>query len=148
MEFDSERKARPEMIQKKKKARFGCPNLAVEILYELIAIATAASAATAEFTATTTTTTAAGTLFTGLGNVNGQFTSIDALAIKSRDSRLGFFGGAHGDETKTTGTAADAVHHQVGFGNGAKRGKCILKVVFCGIEGKISNKQFIITHVL
>jgi hypothetical protein len=26
-------------------------------------------------------------------------------------------------------------------------GKGILKIVFGGIEGKISNKQFIITHV-
>jgi hypothetical protein len=28
------------------------------------------------------------------------------------------------------------------------RGKRILEVIFCGVEGKISDKQFIVTHLL
>ena len=34
------------------------------------------------------------------------------------------------------------------FDHGAVSGKRILEVIFCGVEGKISDKQFIITHLL
>jgi hypothetical protein len=40
-----------------------------------------------------------------------------------------------------------AVHHQVGFGDRAVRRKGVLQVVFSGVEGKISDKQFI-AHVM
>ena len=53
---------------------------------------------------------------------------------------------AGGDEGETAGAAAHAVHHQVGFKDGAMIGESVLKIVFGGVEGKISNVQFI-THV-
>ena len=54
---------------------------------------------------------------------------------------------AHGHETKAAGAVGHAIHHQVGFGDRAVRRKGVLQVVFGGIEGKISYKQFI-THVM
>ena len=37
------------------------------------------------------------------------------FAVQRVDGLLGFFGRAHGDETKAARTAGLAVHHQVGF---------------------------------
>ena len=61
--------------------------------------------------------------------------------MKSFNRLLGFFRSAHGDEGKATGTTRHAVHHDVGLHDGAATGKRILKIVFCGFEGEISDKQ-------
>jgi hypothetical protein len=73
--------------------------------------------------------------------------TVELLAIQCVNGLLGFFGGAHGDETKSPGTAAHAVHHQVGFHDRAVRGERVRQIVFGGVEGKISDKQFS-THVM
>ena len=54
---------------------------------------------------------------------------------------------AHGHESEPARAAGHAVHHQVGFNDRAVRGKRVLQVVFGGVEGKISDKQFC-THVM
>ncbi len=119
-------------------------------IQELIAIA-AATTTTAAFTTATavpaTTTAAARALFAGLGNVDCEGSSIDFLAIQGGNRGLRFIWCAHGDETKTTGTAAHAVHHQVGFHDSAMLRKRILEVVFGRVEGKIPYEQFV-THVV
>src|SRR5204862_7510159 len=94
-----------------------------------------------------TTTPAASALFSRFSYVDCQGTSINACAIEGIKSSLSLFGGAHRDKTESARTAANAVHHQVGFDHGAVGGKSVLKTVFSDVEGKISNKQFIITHV-
>ena len=43
--------------------------------------------------------------------------------------------------------AGGPVHHQVGFSDRAVGGERILQIVFGGVEGKVSNKQFT-THVM
>ena len=48
---------------------------------------------------------------------------------------------------KPARATAHAVHHQVGLDDRAVRGKGVLQVIFSGVEGKISNKQFR-THVM
>src|SRR5207245_8399564 len=48
-------------------------------------------------------------------------------------------------ESKATGSTGRAIHHQVGLGDRAMRGERVLQVVFSGVEGKVSHKQFI-TH--
>ncbi len=96
--------------------------------------------ATAVFTATTTTTTASSALFTRLGDVDRKGAAIQFLAIQAVNGFLGFFARTHGHKAKAAGAIGRAIHHQVCFGNGAKRGKRVLQVVFGDFEGKISHK--------
>src|SRR6185312_1243564 len=118
---------------------------------ELITVATATAAvataaAAAEFTATAATTDA-WAFFTRAGNVDRQRTAVQLLAVHGVNGLLCFFGRTHGDERKAAGAATHAVHHQVGFNDRAVCGKCVLKIVLGGVEGKISYKQFR-THVM
>src|SRR5688572_3972484 len=119
------------------KAEPGFTELRPEIQNGLVAIA---ATATAVFTPTTATTARA--LFTGFGNVDGEGATIHFLAVHGCDGFLRLFGGTHGDETKATRTAGFTVHHQVGFGDRAMRSECVIQVVFGGVEGKVSHKQF------
>ena len=59
----------------------------------------------------------------------------------------GFLRLTHGDECEAAGAAGHAIHHQVGFNDRAMGGKRVLEIVFGGVEGKISYKQFVI-HVM
>ena len=104
--------------------------------YKLIAVTRAAVFAL---------TTAA--LFARLGDVHGQSTAVNLLAVERADRRLRFIGRAHRDETETARTTSGAIRHQIGFEHGPMRRKRVLKIILGGIEGKISNKQFIITHI-
>jgi hypothetical protein len=131
----------------------------LEFATNLITIATAAATATAattaaaatataaEFTTTTAAATAAGAFFTRASNVNREGASIQLLAVHGINGFLRFFRRTHGDECEAARAAAHPVHHQVGFNDRAVRSECVLEVVFGGVEGKISNKQFR-THVM
>src|SRR5205823_5721568 len=115
----------------------------------LIAVPPAAIiATTATATATASSTTATGTLFARFGNVDCEIAAVNGSAIQSFDGFFRFLVAAHGDEAEAARTSAHAVHHQVGFHDGAVRGEHVAQVVFCGVEGKISYKQFGITHVI
>src|SRR5208283_5098356 len=107
--------------------------------------ATVTAAAAAVFTTTAAATGRA--FFTRLGHVDRQRAAAHLGAVQRRNGLLRLFGRAHGDETKTAGTAAHAVHHQVGLRDRAVRRKGVLQIVFSGFEGKVSYKQFI-THVM
>ena len=109
---------------------------------DLVAIPTAT---TTVFT--TTATSAARTFFARLGDVDREGATVNFLAVQGRDGLLGFFGGAHGHETKAAGAIGHAIHHQVRFRDRAMRGERVLQIVFRGVEGKISDKQFI-AHVM
>ena len=116
------------------------------------AATTAATTATAVFTARSTAAAATAatawrTVFTGTCNVDGQCAAVQLFTIQCVNGSLSLFGRAHGDETKTAGTAANAVHHQVGFHDSAVRREGVLQVVLGGVEGKISHKQFR-THLM
>jgi len=105
------------------------------------------TASATELTAFTTTTTAA--FFARFGDVNRQRPATNGFAIDRVDRGLRLFRRAHGDEGEAARTAAYAIGHQVDFLHQAMGGKCVLKIVFGGFEGKISNEQFIIiTHIL
>jgi hypothetical protein len=111
----------------------------------LAATTAASAAATAPAAAiSATTTTAARPFFASAGKVNGEVASVEVGAVHGTDGFLGFFFGAHGDESESARAAAVAIGHEVGFEDGAVRGESILEIVFGGVEGKISNKQFII----
>ena len=106
------------------------------MFYRLVATARAAEFAT----------TAASTLFARTGDVYGHGPAIDILAVKRVDGGLRLFGRAHGDKAESARAAAFTVGHQFGFGHGPVRGKRVLENVFGGVEGKVSNIQFTITH--
>ena len=128
-------------------------------IYLLVATATATAAATTAAISTTTavfttrsTATAAApaagrTIFTRTSHVDRKGATVELVTVQSVNGFLRFVGAAHGDETETARTAAHAVHHQVSFHNGAVCGKRVGKIVFSGVEGKISNKQFC-AHVM
>src|SRR4029079_1492734 len=104
-------------------------------------------ATAATVVATSATTAAAGTFFAGPGDIHREGATIQFLAVQAVDGLLGFLGGTHGNETKAAGAIGRAIHHQVGFSDRAKRGERVLQVVFCRVEGKVSNKQFA-AHIL
>jgi len=104
---------------------------------ELITVATTTTAARA----------AVGTFFAGAGDIDGQRAAVEFLAVQTVDGLFGLLRRGHGDEGKSAGTIGHAVHHQVGLGDGAVGGKGVLEVVFSGVEGKISDKQFV-AHVI
>ena len=121
---------------------------------ELVTATTAAAtttAATAVFTtratATAAATTAGGTLLARTRDVDRQIATIHRGAVKGFDGLLRFFGGTHRDEAEPAWAAANAVNHQVRFHDGAVRSEHILEIILRGVEGKISDKQFV-THVM
>src|SRR5436190_23022461 len=84
------------------------------------AAATAAAVITTRSAATATATAAAtGTFFAGTRYINRQITAVNRCAIESFNCFLRFFRRAHRDETEPAWAAADAVHHQVRFHDGA-----------------------------
>jgi len=140
----------PPLVTKKRDSEN--PNPALKTYDRLVATTattTVAAITAAEVTTrTTTATTAAGrTLFARTGDVDCEGATIELLTVQRVNRFLRFFGAAHGDETETARTAAHAVHHQVGFHDGAVGGERVLEFVFGGVEGKISDKQFC-AHVM
>src|SRR4030095_16868654 len=97
--------------------------------------------------AATATTAATRTLFTRTCNVDGEGAAVHVLAVHGRDGFLRLFGRAHGHEAKAARAAGHSLHHQVGFDHRAVRREGVLQVVFSGVEGKVSYKQFI-AHVM
>jgi hypothetical protein len=122
-----------------------------------LATATSATATAISTTATTTaaataipatTAAAAGPFFTRPGDVNSEVPPVQTGAIHCIHGLLGFFLGAHGDESESARPAAVAVGHEIGLEDGAVRGESVLQIVFGGVEGEVSDKQFIIHAVI
>ena len=117
----------------------------------LVATTTAAAAAAITATSaavfTTTSTAATRALFAWLGHIDREGSAVHFLAVQGLDGLLRLLGSAHGHKAKAAGAIGHAIHHQVGFGDRAMRGERVLEVVFSGVEGKVSHKQFI-THVM
>jgi hypothetical protein len=113
------------------------------------ALTTATSATTAA-PAMAATTTAATTraFFTSAGDVYSQVAPVHVGAIQGADGFLGLFLGAHRNKSKSARPAGGAVHHQVRFDDRAVGGESVLEIVFGGVEGEISDKQFIIHAVV
>jgi len=106
--------------------------------------ASAAAAAAAIPSATATTRA----FFTSASEINGEVTAVQICAIHGTDGFLGFFLGAHGNEREPARPAGGAIGHEVGFEDGAVGGESVLEIVFSGVEGEISDKQFIIHAVV
>jgi hypothetical protein len=123
---------------------------AVATLATATAATTPATAATTPATAAipAATATAAGPFFARPGNVNSEVPPVQAGAIQGIHGFLGFFLGAHGDESESARAAAVAIRHEIGFEDRAVRGESVLQIIFGGVEGEISDKQFVIHAVI
>jgi hypothetical protein len=95
-----------------------------------------------------TTPAPARPFFASAGDVYSQVAPVHVGAIQSADGFLGLFLGAHRNKSEPARPAGGAIHHQVRFENGAVRGESVLEIVFGGVEGEISDKQFIIHAVV
>jgi hypothetical protein len=141
-------------LTRKKKGASGLrlPKLKPYLITASAAAATTATATTAAVlprassapATTAATTAAARAFFARSGNVYRQIPTVHYRAVHSGHGllRLGVI--AHRDEGKPTRTACGAIHHQVGFEHSAVRRESVLEIIFGGIEGKVSHKQFII----
>jgi hypothetical protein len=102
------------------------------------AVSTAAAATAAGRTARAAT----GAIFARAGFIDGQGPVHEIATVEKADGLLGFFCGRHRHEAKAAGFAGEFILHQSGFGDRAGLGEMILKIVFGGIEGKISDVEF------
>ena len=110
--------------------------------------AAAAAAATATVSAATATAAAAATVsrafFTWAGFVDGQRTAHEILAVESLDDSVSTLPIGHGGERETAWAAGHFVHHDEDFAHLAVLREEITDVLFSGIEGKISDVEFIV----
>jgi hypothetical protein len=111
------------------------------------ALTTPTSAAAAS-AAIPTTATAARTFFSWPSDIHSEIAPVQIRAIHCIQGFLCLFISAHGDESESARPAGGAICHQIGFEDGAVRGKSVLKVIFGGVEGDISYKQFVIHAVV
>jgi hypothetical protein len=91
---------------------------------------------------------AAGIFLSRTSDVDGEITPVKGGAVEGVDGLLGFLSRRHGDESEAARPAAHPVGNEIGFRDGAVRGKGVLEIVFSGVEGKISYKQFRIHSVI
>ena len=89
---------------------------------------------------------AAGPLFAGPRDVDGNGASAQIFAVQGVDGFLRLLGRAHGHEAESARPTRGTIHHQVGFHHRAVRRKGILKIVFRNVETKVPYKQFC-THL-
>ncbi len=92
-------------------------------------------------TTTTAATTAWGTIFTRTGNVDGQRTALEFLAVEHFNGLVGFISTAHFDKGKAARLARELVHHDVHRANDTSLGEEILKVSVYGLVGEISYEE-------
>jgi hypothetical protein len=121
------------------------PTTATATATATVATITTAAAATTAASATAVAaaaTTASGTVFTWTRFIHRQGAAIEALAIERLNRGVCVFFVFHGDKRETARAAAEFVHDQVHFDDVAVGGEHVLKLVFCGVEGKVSYKQF------
>jgi len=99
----------------------------------------AALAAVTPATAAATTGTA---VFTGPGFVNREAATADLFAACAFDRGGAFGGAAHRNKRESAGLARGMICHESDLCRGAELVKKILKIIFGGIEGKITYVQF------
>jgi len=135
--MDQQIRKRPE---KRNEAQAN-PSLEIIEMIELVA------ALSATVLAALATTTARRALFARSGDIDRNGAPVNRFAAHGLDGFRGLFGRAHSDETEPARTTGGPIHYEVGFNDGAVGCEGILQIVFGGVEGKISDKQFIV-HVI
>ena len=92
--------------------------------------------------ATATATARAGPVLSRARFVDRESATIELFAMQRLDRGVSAFLGFHGDESETAGPAAEPIHNQIHFQDGAVLGEHVLELVFGGVEREISDKQF------
>src|ERR1041385_2012897 len=106
------------------------------------ATTTSAAAAATAVATSATTATATGTFFARPSFIDGQIATVDVFAMQGLDSLVGIFFGFHGHEREAARASAHFVHDQIDVSDRAMCCKQVLQIIFSGVEGKISHKQF------
>jgi hypothetical protein len=105
-----------------------------------VSTATTTTAATPAVAAATTA--AAFALLHRARFIHGQGATVDFLAVKLGDGRLGFLGSAHFHKAKTAGPSRYAIIDQLHPRDIARLGKEIGQVVFRHAKGQVAHVQF------
>jgi hypothetical protein len=116
----------------------------IEIDYSAEAKSVAAAFATIAISARAAGT--GRTIFARTRFVHRQIAAVEILVMQSMHRGRAFRRTAHGHEAKAASPTGVPICYEVRLHNSAVRCECVLQIVFGGIEGKISNVQFI-THV-
>src|SRR5688572_8232541 len=111
-----------------------------------VAAATAATAAVST-AATAAAATATGTVFAGLGLVDGEGSAVEVLAVQGRDRGLRLGVAAHLDERETLAPTGVPVLNDLGGLHGAVLPTQLLEVRARGVIAEISDVQ-LAAHVI
>jgi hypothetical protein len=108
----------------------------------------AAAAEAATTTATTATTAEAAlarcTFLAGTGDVHGERTSAEVLAMEHFHGPLRLLGGGELDEGEAAGAARELVEHEVHVEDDTRASEVILDVPFHRLVGEIAHEQTVL----
>ena|GEM_PF-3137366 len=79
--------------------------------------------------------------------VNGESATAEGATVHGFNGLLCLLRRSHGDKTKSSGTPADPVNHQIRFHYGAVRCKSVVQFIFRCVKREVSNKQLRV-HVM
>lgn len=79
--------------------------------------------------------------------VNGEGATAEGTTIHGFNGLLCLLRRSHGNKTKSSGTPADPVNHQIRFHYGAVRRKSVVQFIFRCVKREVSNKQLRV-HVM
>jgi hypothetical protein len=101
--------------------------------------AAATSAAAAEGAFTSESATAWGTFFAWAGDINGQGTSTEVLAVKQFHRALSLLRSAEFNECKASGAPGNPVHHEVDVCDHTRGTKEVLEITILCLKGQIAH---------
>lgn len=101
-------------------------------------VAAAISPVAAPATTTKTATAAGRPLLARTGDVHGQGSAVQFLAVEQFNRLLGFFGTAELYKCEAAGTARELVEHQVDVDHHARGAEVVLEIAFEGLKRQVS----------
>lgn len=111
---------------------------ATSLVAAAISPVAATAAETAPATTTKTATAAGGPLLARTGDVHGQGSAVQFLAVEQFNRLLGFFGTAELYKCEAAGTARELVEHQVDVDHHARGAEVVLEIAFEGLKRQVS----------
>lgn len=79
--------------------------------------------------------------------VDGESAAAESATVHGFNRLLCLLRRSHGNKTKSSGTPADPVNHQIRFHYGAVRCKSVVQLIFRCVKREVSNKQLRV-HVM
>src|ERR1043166_2366367 len=93
-------------------------------------------------------TTAAATVFTGLGEVDGEATAFDHRAVERLDGVLRLLVRGHLDEAEAARATRLPIGDDAGAGHGSVVGEELSEGVVGGVEGEVADVELVFGHGL